>query len=142
MLGPVCEPDLFEELRGPPSCRARRAPGQQRGQLDVLDGGQLVHQVEGLEDEADRVAAEPGQRLLAEAVDAAPLQPHLPGRRALQAAQQVQQGRLAAAARSHHGQRLSRGDVELDRVERADEARSLAVLLRQPARAQDRPHVR
>jgi hypothetical protein len=36
MLGSICEPDLFQQLRGPASCRARRAPGQQRGQLDVL----------------------------------------------------------------------------------------------------------
>jgi hypothetical protein len=77
MLGPVCEPDLFQQLRGPAACRARRAPGQQRGQLDVLRGGELLHQMEGLEDEANRVAAQPSQRLLAQLVDAAPRQPHL-----------------------------------------------------------------
>ena len=119
---------------------ARRAPGQQRGQLHVLHGGELVHQVEGLEDEPDVGPPHPGQRLLAQLVDAAPRQPHLPGRRALQAAQQVQQRRLAATARPHHGERLARGDLQLDPIEGAHEARSLAVLLLQPARAQDRPH--
>jgi hypothetical protein len=85
--------------------------------------------VERLEDEADRVASQPSHRLLAQPVDAAPLQPHLPGRRAFEPAQQVQQRRLAGAAGSHHGQRLARGHIKLDRVERAHEARSLAVLL-------------
>ncbi len=53
--------------------RARRAPrrgqpaaGEPRGQRDVLRGGQRREQVEGLEDEADALAAQPGQRPLAE----------------------------------------------------------------------------
>ena len=123
MPGAVAEPDLFQQLRGPASGRARRAPGQQRGQLDVLRGGQLVHQVEGLEDEADRVAAKPRQRLLAQLVDPAPGEPDLAARRPFQAAEQVQQRRLAAAARPHHGERLARGDLQLDAVERAHDAR-------------------
>ena len=134
MLGPIGEPDALQELRRPAPRRARRAPGQQRGQLDVLDGGELVHQVEGLEDETDRVATQPSQRLLAELVDAAPPEPDLARRRPFQAAEQVQQGRLTASARAHHGQRLARGQLHLDRVERAHEAVSPAVFLLQPVR--------
>jgi hypothetical protein len=63
--------------------------------------------VEGLEDEANRVAAHPSQRLLAQLVDATPAQPHLAGRGAFQAAKQVQQRRLPAAAWPHQGKRLA-----------------------------------
>jgi hypothetical protein len=83
--------------------------------------------MERLEDEADPMAAQPSQRLLAHLVDAPPCQPHLPGRRALQTAEQVQQRRLAAAARPHHSQRLACGHFQLDPGERAHEARSPAV---------------
>ena len=45
--------------------RSRRSPrataGEDHGQLDVLGGGQARHQVEGLEDEADEVAADARQ---------------------------------------------------------------------------------
>jgi hypothetical protein len=142
MPSPVGEPHLVEQLLGSVACRARRAPCQQRGQLDVFDGGELVHQVEGLEDEADRAAAQASECLLAELVDAPPREPHLAGRRALQAAEQVQQGGLAAAAWPHHGQRLAGGDLQLDPVEGADDARALSVFLLQRGGAQDRPHAR
>jgi hypothetical protein len=98
--------------------------------------------MEGLEDEADRVAAQPSQRLLAQLVDAAPVQPDLPRRRPFQAAEQVQQGRFAAAARPHHGQGLAGGHLQLDSVECAHEAFAPAVFLLQSARAQDRPDAR
>ena len=60
------------EGRRPAAGGARRAACQQRGQLDVLGGGELVHQVEGLEHEADQVAAQPGQRPFSELVDPLP----------------------------------------------------------------------
>ena len=94
--------------------------------------------MEGLEDEADRVAPQPGQRFLAQLVDAAPVQPHLPGRGALQPAEQVQQRRLPAAARPHHGHRLAGAHLEIDAVDGTHEAVAPAVFLPQPARAHDR----
>src|SRR4029453_15608683 len=42
----------------------------------------------------------------------------------------------------HHRQRLARGDRQIDPSECAHDAVSLAVLLLQPARLQDRPHAR
>jgi hypothetical protein len=137
MVAPVGEPHLLEQLRGPAARRARRAPGQQRGQLHVLQGRQLVHQVERLEDEADRPATQPGQRLLAEPVDPPAREPHLTGRRAFQAAEQVQQRRLPASARSHHRNGLASDHLQLDRVERSHEALALAVVLLQRVCAQD-----
>ena len=80
----------------------------------------------------------PGQRLLAQLVDAAPGQPHLPAGGPVQPAEQVQQRRLPAAARPHHRHRLAWADVEVDPVDGAHQPRSLAVLLAQPAGAQHR----
>jgi hypothetical protein len=75
--GPVGQPDLFQQPGGPPPRGPRRGAGQQRGQLHVLRRGELVHQVEGLEHEADRVPAQPGQGALAHLVDPLPGQPQL-----------------------------------------------------------------
>ena len=79
--------------------------------------------MEGLEDEADAVPPQPGQRPLAQLVDALPGQPDLPGRGPVQAAEQVQQGGLPAAARPHHRHRLAAGDVQVDPVDRAHQRR-------------------
>ena len=57
--------------RAAPRTRARSdaVAGQPERQPDVLLGGQVGHQVEALEDEADPLAAEPGAVLLAQSRD-------------------------------------------------------------------------
>ena len=110
---------------------SRRAPGEQGRQLDVLLGRQLVHEVERLEDEADLVSAELGEGPLGELVDAPPVQPQLAGGRSVEPAEEMEQRRLAAAARPHHRQRLATCDVEVDLVDGADEPLAAAVLLAQ-----------
>ena len=134
---PVGEPDPLQQLLRTPPGGPRRASGQQRRQLDVLDGGELLHQVEGLEDEADIGAPHPGQGLLADVVDAATVQPDLTARGPVQPAEQVQQRRLPAAAGPHHRHRLPGADVEVDPVDGAHQSFPLAVVLSQPAGAQD-----
>jgi hypothetical protein len=109
--------------------------GQKRRQLDVLDGGELLHQVEGLEDETDIGASHPGQGLLTDVVDATAVQRHRPARGPVQPPEQVQQRGLPAAAGPHHRHRLSRADVEIDPVDGAHQPFPLAVLLAQPAGA-------
>ena len=101
------------------------AAGEQRGQLHVLDRGQLVDQVEGLEDEPDGAAAQPGQGPLAHLVHPAPGQPNLPGGGPLETTQQVQQGRLPAAAGPHDRHDLPVGDVQVDLVDRRTRPASL-----------------
>ena len=123
---PAGPPPAAGPLRG-------ETPGQQRGQLDVLRGGELVHQVEGLEHEADRLAPQPGQPPLAHRVDALPGQREFAAGGPVQPAQQVQQRGLPAAARSHHRNRLARGDVQVDLVDRADQPGFPAVFLAQAA---------
>ena len=68
LVGPVVEPvaeaDRLDD-RGVP-LRVGPPAGDRQRQQDVLLGGQRRHQVERLEDEADLVAAQPGQLLVLE----------------------------------------------------------------------------
>jgi hypothetical protein len=70
-----------------------------------------------------------GQGPLAHLVDALACQPQLTGGRPVEAAQQMEQGRLPAAARSHHGHGLASNHVQVDTVNGADESLSAAVVL-------------
>jgi hypothetical protein len=60
----------------------RRVTRQERGQLDVLLRGELVHQLERLEDESDLVAAQVREGAFGELVDALPRDRQLTGARA------------------------------------------------------------
>ena len=143
MLGAVGEPDLLQQLRGPASRRARRAPGQQRGQLDVLHRGELVHQVEGLEDEADRAggAAGPAPSRSAGRCGARPATPPrptgAPGRPA---------GAAASTCRSRSAPSRPASRPRPPPARRASSARTRPspwpYSLLQPARAHDRPRAR
>src|SRR5262249_55484074 len=84
----------------------------------------------------DLVAAQLRQGALRELIDAAILEEQLTRGRPVKAAKQMQQGRLAAAARTHHGQRSPGGDIQVDAVDRAHQSPFPAVLLAQPAGAQ------
>jgi hypothetical protein len=115
-----------------PSGGSPRASGQQRRELDVLHGGQLLHQVEGLEDVADVGPPDPGQGLLADVVDAPAVQRHLAARGLIQPAEKVQQRGLPAAARPHDRDRLARADVEIDPVDGAHQPLPLPYSCRSP----------
>ena len=64
VAGALAEPDALERVADD-GARQPRA-GEPRRQRDVLLGGQRAEQVERLEDEADLLAAQPGERLLAQ----------------------------------------------------------------------------
>ena len=120
---------MFEQLAGSPSGSSRRAPGEQSRQLDVLLSRELVHEVVRLEDEPDVAPPDLGEAPFTQPVDPPPFQPQLAGARSVEAAQQMKQRRLSAAARPHHGQRLATGDVEVHLVHCPDETLSTAVPL-------------
>ena len=63
-------------------------------------------------------------------------QPQLPGRRPVESAEQVKERRLPAAARPPHGQGFTAGDLQVDVVNGTNEALAAAVVLAQPAGAQ------
>ena len=88
--------------------------GQHQRQLDVPLGGEHRHQVVELEDEAD-VRGAPARKLVgAEAVDPLSLDPHAAAGRRIQPADEVEQGRLARARRTHESHELALSYVEVD----------------------------
>ncbi len=101
-----------EQLAHARPCLRPGHPGQLRRQQDVVGDGQVVEQVEELEDHPDLAPAAAGHPGLAEPVD--PLAGHgdRAARRPVQTGDQVQEGRLPAAGRAHHGHRLTRRDLE------------------------------
>ena len=120
--------------------RARRLAGEQRRQLDVLKRGQLIDQVKRLEHEPHRVTPQPRQPGLRHAVDLLASQPDAARGRTLQPAEQIQQRRLAAPARTHDRHRLAGRDLEADLIDRAHQGFAAAVVLAQAAGAQRPTH--
>ena len=96
------------------SASPRDRPASSAGDGHVLADGQVVEQVEELEDEADVRAAEPGGSRLAEPVDADAVDRDLALRRPVEAADEVEQRRLAAAGRAHDRGDAAGLDVEID----------------------------
>ncbi len=97
--------------RPPAFRRAARAAGRCRD-------GQVVEQVEELEDHPDPAAAEARRAGLAEPVDPRVGDGDRAARRPVEPGDQVQQRRLAAARRSHDRDGFARPDLEADPVER------------------------
>ena len=85
---------------------AARATEKER-QRDVLLGGQLGHELAELEDEAEAITPQPGALRLPHRVEALAVEVDLTGVRDEDARQAVEQGRLARAARAHHGDDLA-----------------------------------
>ena len=132
VTGPVGEADPLEELRGALPRLLRRTAGEECRKLDVLPSGELVHQVERLEDEADLVAPQLGQGAFGEPVDAPAAQVQLAGRRPVEPAQQVEKGRLPTAARPPHRHSLAASDLQVDVVDGTNEPRASPVVLPYP----------
>ena len=87
--------------------RVGGAVGQAGGQEDVLLRGEGGQEVEGLEDEAELVAAHGGQLLVVHAGQIAAGDEDVPGCGGVQAGQAVQEGGLARARRAHDGDELA-----------------------------------
>ena len=95
-----------------------RHPAVEQRNLHVVEHAQVGDQVEGLEDEADLLVADRGERAIAIAGDRRPVDLHrAPGRRVEQP-DQVEQRALAAAGRPHDRDELPFADVEVDVGER------------------------
>ncbi len=117
---PVGHIQPFEQLGRTSPCRPPGRADQQRRELDVLDGGELVDKVERLEHEPDRAAPQLGPCRLRQPVDALVAQGQRAGVGSLQPTQQVQQGGLAAPARSHDRHGLALLDGQVDTVDGAN----------------------
>jgi len=84
--------------------------------------------VERLEDKPNVAAPQSSERALAEAIHAVLTQPELTTRGSVKTTKEVEEGRLAAATRSHDGDGFTSSDLEVDVVDGADETLLAAVL--------------
>src|SRR5262249_46669335 len=132
------KPDLVEHLERALSAFSRLHPQQKERVLDVLVRGEDRDEVEGLEDIADVSGAEGGLRVVAERQDdhAADLQPSGGGN--VDAAEQVEERRLAASGGSDHHREALRRNLEADAVEGRDLDLSASVPLVDPFEPDDR----
>jgi len=97
---------------------ARLHTGQLRGQHHVVEDGELVKQVEELEDEAQSSPPVARQRGFAERADGDAVYADFAARGAVQSGDQVEQGGFAAARGAHDGGELPGGNAERDVRER------------------------
>src|SRR3954454_31073 len=91
--------------------------GDLRGQQHVVGDGQVVEQVEELEDQADGGASVAGGGGLAQPVHAGAADRDGALGGAVEAGDQVEQGRLAAAGRTEQRQAFTLGDMQAQVVE-------------------------
>src|SRR5438874_3412645 len=117
VLQAVTESRRVQDLVDP--LRVRLLPGDVEREGHVLGGGERRNQVERLEDEANLLAAQQRQLLLAERRQIDVADEHAPRREAAQPRHAVQQRRLAGAGRSHDRREGLAFEVDVDAVERA-----------------------
>jgi hypothetical protein len=120
----VAEPDGLDEALDPG--RVRLSPGDREREQDVLLRGEDRQQVEGLEDEADLVAAQLGQAAVVEAVELDAVEDDGARGRAVEAGEDVHERGLAGARGAHDRGEAAGREVDADAVERADGGLALA----------------
>jgi len=122
----VGEPD-GRQCRGGPLADLRAAlPAHVEDELHVLQRRQGREQVVGLEHEADVSTAQCRQRLRAGARGGLAAQPHGAASRRQHAAEDRQEGRLAAAGRPHQQRQRAARQRQRDAAQRRDAAGALA----------------
>jgi hypothetical protein len=117
---PVREPDATEHLFGQPEGLVARTAGDERRHRGILERGEFGQQVVELKDEAEPGAAEGRQLLLLEREDVGALQQEPAGGRAVERADNLQQGALARAATPHDADGLAPLDLQVDAAQHLD----------------------
>ena len=133
---PVGEADALGEAVEPP-CLGLLAGDREREQ-HVLLSRQHREQVEELEDEADVLAPQFRQIVVAELRDLRAGDRDVAGGRLVEPGEDVHQRRLARAGRPHHGRHLARLDLDRDATQGIDGVVALAVAARELTRDDDR----
>ena len=105
----------------------RLEAGEREREHDVLCRREHREQVEELEDEADVLAPQQRQVVVAELGDVLAADRHAARGRAVEPGEDVHQRRLAGARRAHDRGQLAGGDAEIDAAERVDAGFALAV---------------
>ena len=121
----VGEPDPLDEI--PEELLVRLLAGERERQRHVLLGGQHREQVEELEDEADVLAPDLRDVLVAQLSEPGAGDRDVAVGRAVERRQDVHQRRLAGARRAHDRRQLALLDVQRDAAKRVDRRVALAV---------------
>ena len=109
MLRTIGEPDLGEQGERALAQLAAGDADRSERRLDVLQRGQRRDQVELLEDEAERAQPQLGELVVAQRREVAALEEDLAVARPVERAEQLQQRRLARAARAFERDELAGG---------------------------------
>jgi hypothetical protein len=110
VVAPLPEAEAFEGASHALADVARRASVQHEGHADVLFDAEVGKEPERLVDDADLAAAELRRLVVAHGGDAAPVDVDAAARRTVEPGDELQEGRLAGAARAGHGDELTGGD--------------------------------
>ena len=112
--------------------------GQRERQDDVLLGGEDRYEVEGLEDEAETIAAQPREALVVEMSELVAVDDDGAGARLVEPGEQVHERGLAGAGRAHDRGELAAWEAGRDVAEGVHCSLALPVDARELSRADDR----
>ena len=110
-LGAIQQAHGLQQRLGALADLGRAGPVQLQRQHHVLPHGERRDQVEELEDEADVAAAKEGALAVVQRRQLLPAQPQPAAVGPVDAAEQVEQGALAAAAAAQDGDELALGEL-------------------------------
>jgi hypothetical protein len=120
------EPDHPQQQHRPLVPLGGVGAGEPHRDGDVLSGGEDRYQGVGLEDERQRLPAQPGQLIAAETGDFRPIYLHAAGVGPVQPANNVQQGGLSRAGPPDQRGQLARPRLQRRAAQRADRGRPAA----------------
>ena len=138
VVDPLSQSDLVQPLLRVAQGAAARCAAIEEGQADILGGGEAGEQMEGLEHEADAAAPQIRQRCVTAIADRVPVETRGAGAGAIEQADDVHQGGLAAPRGAHDGEEIPGLHREIDPLEDRGGHRAGAEVPPHPAQGQDR----
>ena len=132
------EPEPFEQGGGARRALRLRGAGVHGGHFHIALRREMPHQVIALEDEAEVLATQFRQRVVAERSHVVAVDLVTAGARAVQTAEHVHQRRLARAGRPHDRDHLAAPDLQFDVAQDRHRARTVAERARDAAKPQQR----
>jgi acyl-CoA thioesterase-1 len=136
VVQPMAQADTLEQASGALSDIALSAQLQRH--LNVLVGGQGGHELKRLKDKADGGAPEACTLVLGQGTEFGAVDRHAAAAWRVEASQQPQQGRLAAAGGAEDRDKVTRLDVEVDVTQHRHRACAAGVRLLKRARREHR----
>ena len=138
MLEPLAQAHALEQAARFGGRLLRRRAAHEQRHRDVLERRELRQQMMELIDEAERTIAQPAALRVAQRAHRLADDAHLACRRLIEAADELQQRRLARARRADDRDAIALGDGELDAAQHLDVAPDVAERLDELAGLEDR----